>query len=159
MQTDMTPRRVFPGYVAWKALAIGTLIAVCSTSDARNAPHVVRNVVIVTLDTTRADLFSAYGGRQVETPALDRLARDGVVFEQATSTAPLTLPAHCSLFTGLFPPHHGVRDNVDPPLGDSYTTVGEVLRENSVRSAAFVGSMVVGARRGLAQGFDTYSDG
>ncbi len=58
------------------------------------------------------------------------------MFEQAMSTAPLTLPAHCSLFTGLFPPHHGVRDNVDPPLAESYTTVAEVLRENSVRSAS-----------------------
>ena len=155
----MTPRRVFPAHVAWKALAIATVIAVCWTSGARNASPVVRNVVIVTLDTTRADLLSAYGGTQVETPALDRLAREGVVFEQAMSTAPLTLPAHCSLFTGLFPSHHGVRDNVDPPLGDSYTTVAEVLRDNAVRSGAFVGSAVVGARRGLAQGFDTYSDG
>ncbi|MGH9200602.1 MAG: alkaline phosphatase family protein, partial [Vicinamibacterales bacterium] len=61
-------------------------------------------VVLITLDTTRADRLSAYGLMDVSMPHLDRLAREGVVFDQATSVAPLTLPAHCSLFTGLFPP-------------------------------------------------------
>jgi arylsulfatase A-like enzyme len=129
------------------------------TSNAWSASHMPRSVVIVTLDTTRADALAAYGGTNVETPALDRLAHEGVVFEQATSPVPLTLPAHCSLFTGLFPPHHGVRDNVDPPLGDTQVTLAETLRGHGIRSAAFVGSAVVAARRGLAQGFDTYSDG
>ena len=69
------------------------------------------NLVVITLDTTRADHVGAYGSRDVETPALDRLAREGVLFEQAMTTAPLTLPAHASIFTGRFPPEHGVRDN------------------------------------------------
>ena len=60
-------------------------------------------VVIITLDTTRADRLSAYGFMDAAMPHLDRLAREGIVFDQATSPAPLTLPAHCSLFTGLFP--------------------------------------------------------
>ena len=147
------------GYRFWLTFGLSGIITLLWASDARNPSHVVRNVLIVTLDTTRADVLSAYATDQVETPALDRLSREGTVFEQATSTVPLTLPAHCSLFTGLLPPHHGVRDNVDPPLGDAYTTLAEVLRGNGARTAAFVGSAVVDARRGLAQGFDLYSDG
>ncbi|MDP9323467.1 MAG: sulfatase-like hydrolase/transferase, partial [Acidobacteriota bacterium] len=69
------------------------------------------NLIVVTLDTTRADRIGAYGAHDVETPAVDRLASEGVLFEQAVSVAPLTLPAHSSIFTGKFPPEHGVRDN------------------------------------------------
>jgi arylsulfatase A-like enzyme len=147
------------GYRFWLTFGLSGIIPLLWASDPRDPSHVVRNVVIVTLDTTRADVLSPYATDQVETPALDRLSREGTVFEQATTTVPLTLPAHCSLFTGLLPPHHRVRDNVDPPLGDAYTTLAEVLRGNGVRTAAFVGSAVVDARRGLAQGFDLYSDG
>jgi choline-sulfatase len=80
------------------------------------------NVVIVTLDTTRADRLSPYGLMDVSMPALDRLAREGVVFDQATSVAPLTLPAHTSLFTGLLPPNTRVHDNADRPLDNRFTT-------------------------------------
>ena len=114
-------------------------------------------VVIITLDTTRADRLSAYGFMDAAMPHLDRLAREGVVFDQATSPAPLTLPAHCSLFTGLFPPAHGVRDNADRPLSSEHTTLAEILRAQGFRTGAFVGSVVLDADRGLAQGFDTYS--
>ena len=69
------------------------------------------NLVVITLDTTRADRIGAYGYRDIETPAIDRLAPRGVLFEQTMATAPLTLPAHCSIFTGRYPPEHGVRDN------------------------------------------------
>jgi arylsulfatase A-like enzyme len=117
----------------------------------------IRNVIIVTLDTTRADYLPAYGFANLEAPALDRLAREGTVFEQATTSAPLTLPAHCTIFTGLFPPHHRVRDNADRPLADNQTTLAEVLRARGMRTAAFVGSIVVGENRGLSQGFDHYS--
>jgi len=117
----------------------------------------IENVLIVTLDTTRADYLWAYGSAYVETPALDRLAREGIVFEQATTSAPLTLPAHCTLFTGLLPPHHHVRDNADRALADTQTTLAEALRTRGMRTAAFVGSIVVGQDRGLTQGFDTYS--
>ncbi|HYU44056.1 MAG TPA: sulfatase-like hydrolase/transferase, partial [Vicinamibacteria bacterium] len=69
-------------------------------------------VVLVSIDTLRADHLAAYGYRAGRTPHLDALARDGVVFEDVYSHCPLTLPAHASLFTGLLPPHHGVRDNL-----------------------------------------------
>src|SRR4029453_4206896 len=124
----MDPHRFIARPRVCMVLALSALLPLYYwTSNAWSASHMPRSVVIVTLDTTRADALAAYGGTNVETPALDRLAHEGVVFEQATSPVPLTLPAHCSLFTGLFPPHHGVRANVDPPLGDSYTTVAEVL--------------------------------
>ncbi len=114
------------------------------------------NVVIVTLDTTRADRLSVYGFMDASMPALDRLAREGVVFDQATSVAPLTLPAHASLFTGLLPPAHGVRDNGDPALAATHTTLAEALSAQGFRTGAFVAASVLEADRGLAQGFGTY---
>ena len=119
-------------------------------------PPAPRGMVIITLDTTRADYLPVYGFMDAEMPHLDRLAREGVVFDQATSVAPLTLPAHCSLFTGLFPPRHGVRDNGDRPLSPQHTTLAETVRAHGFSTGAFVGSVVLDADRGLAQGFDTY---
>ena len=119
-------------------------------------PPAPRGMVIITLDTTRADYLPVYGFMDAAMPHLDRLAREGVVFDQATSVAPLTLPAHCSLFTGLFPPRHGVRDNGDRPLSPQHTTLAETVRAHGFSTGAFVGSVVLDADRGLAQGFDTY---
>src|SRR5574338_1529248 len=96
------------------------------------------NLLIVTLDTTRADRLSVYGFMDATMPALERLAREGVVFDQATTVAPLTLPAHCSLFTGLLPPRHGVRDNADPALSPQATTLAETLQARGYRTGAFV---------------------
>ena len=92
----------------------------------------------------------------VALPHLDRLAREGVVFDQATSVAPLTLPAHASLFTGLLPPAHGVRDNAGAPLASDAVTLAEILGAAGFRTAAFVGSDVLHPDRGLNQGFDRY---
>jgi arylsulfatase A-like enzyme len=89
-------------------------------------------------------------------PHLERLAREGVVFDQATTVAPLTLPAHTSLFTGLVPPNHGVRDNADVPLASAHTTLAEALRAKGFRTGAFVGSIVLDPARGLKQGFEEY---
>jgi arylsulfatase A-like enzyme len=113
-------------------------------------------VVVITLDTTRADRLSPYGFMNVSLPHLERLAREGVLFDQATSVAPLTLPAHTSLFTGLLPPNHGVRDNADPPLEETQTTLAETLLAHGFRTAAFVGSAVLDPDRGLKQGFEQY---
>jgi choline-sulfatase len=119
-------------------------------------PAAPTGVVIVTLDTTRVDRLSPYGFMNVSLPHLERLAREGVIFDQATSVAPLTLPAHTSLFTGLVPPRHGVRDNADPPLADAHTTLAEVLQARGFRTGGFVGSVVLDPDRGLNQGFETY---
>ena len=127
----------------------------CLVDVRRTAPA---NVVIITLDTTRADRLSPYGFMNVSLPHLERLAREGVVFDQAASVAPLTLPAHASLFTGWLPPRHGVRDNADAALADTHTTLAEVLKTGGFRTGAFVGAVVLDADRGLSQGFDEYGD-
>ncbi len=116
------------------------------------------NVVVVTLDTTRADRLGCYGFTSIETPHLDALARDGIVFENATSTAPLTFPSHSSIFTGLIPPHHGARDNGGFFLDDARTTLAERLKAAGYATGAFIGAWVLESRWGLAQGFDEYSD-
>jgi arylsulfatase A-like enzyme len=112
--------------------------------------------IVITLDTTRADRLSTYGFNDVSLPHLERLAREGVVFDQATTVAPLTLPAHTSLFTGLLPPNHGVRDNADTALDHAHTTLAEVLRARGFHTGAFVGSIVLDPTRGLQQGFEQY---
>jgi arylsulfatase A-like enzyme/tetratricopeptide (TPR) repeat protein len=116
------------------------------------------NLVVITLDTTRADHLGAYGSKDVETPAIDRLAQDGVLFEQAMTTAPLTLPAHASILTGRFPPEHGVRDNGGFFLGPEQTTLAEMLAPLGVKTGGFVAAYVLDGKWGIGQGFETYVD-
>ncbi|HEX9189425.1 MAG TPA: sulfatase-like hydrolase/transferase [Vicinamibacteria bacterium] len=123
----------------------------------RPAPTDV-NVVVVTLDTLRADRLGCYGFARVETPHIDALAAEGVLFEQATSTVPLTLPSHASIFTGLIPPSHGVRDNGGFFVEEKTTTLAERLKEGGYATGAFVGAWVLDSRWGLGQGFDHYGD-
>jgi choline-sulfatase len=149
----MIRRRVFRSWCAGAALIGG--LAGCTRNSAVAPPA---NVLIVTLDTTRADRLSAYGFQSASMPAFERLAREGIVFRQATTVAPLTLPAHSSLLTGLYPPHHGVRDNASPPLDPAHRTLAEILQSRGFRTAAFVATSVLAADRGLARGFDQYRD-
>jgi arylsulfatase A-like enzyme len=143
--------RRFVGLLAIALVLSGALAWHAAVRSARPA-----NVVIITLDTTRADRLSPYGLMDAPMPALDALAGDGVVFDQATTVAPLTLPAHTSLFTGLFPPAHGVRDNASAPLDERFATLAGILQRRGFRTGAFIGSMVLGPERGLARGFDRY---
>lgn len=115
------------------------------------------NVLLVTLDTTRADRLGAYGYTAARTPALDRLAAEGVLFERAVSAAPTTLPAHASLMTGRNPMAHGVRNN-GVPLDNGVPTLAGAFREAGYRTAAFVSAFVLDQRFGLARGFDLYDD-
>ncbi|MEO1083369.1 MAG: sulfatase-like hydrolase/transferase, partial [Acidobacteriota bacterium] len=110
------------------------------------------------MDTTRTDRLQPYGADDVATPTLLRLAREGVVFEEAMSVAPITLVAHTSLLTGLYPPRHGVRNNGIHFVDDELETLAETLGEHGYRSAAFVSASVLEARYGLDQGFDAYDD-
>ncbi|HVS17130.1 MAG TPA: sulfatase-like hydrolase/transferase, partial [Planctomycetota bacterium] len=111
----------------------------------------------MTLDTTRADALGCYGGSPEVTPHLDRLARESVRFDQARSVAPLTLPAHASMFTGLYPPRHGVHDNGVAVLGESYTTLAERARERGAATAAVVAANVLDRAFGLEQGFEHWT--
>ena len=116
------------------------------------------SLLLITLDTTRADRIGAYGFADIETPHLDRLAAEGVLFEQAQAVAPLTLPAHSSIFTGEFPPAHGVRDNGGFYLADEHVVLAEILRDEGFRTGGFVGAFVLDAKWGISQGFDHYFD-
>jgi arylsulfatase A-like enzyme/tetratricopeptide (TPR) repeat protein len=121
-------------------------------------PRAAQNVLLVTIDTLRADRLGAYGYAGARTPNLDRLAGQGVLFEDVTVQVPLTLPSHASLFTGLVPPAHGVRDNTYFRLDEQRETLAEMLRARGYETAAFVGAFVLDRSFGLAQGFDLYDD-
>ena len=116
------------------------------------------NLLVVTLDTTRADRLGAYGGTQIRTPVFDRLAREGVLFEQTEAVAPLTLPAHVSIFTGRFPPEHGVRDNGGFFVSPKEVTLATVLKQAGFQTGAVVAAYVLDGKWGLNRGFDTYVD-
>jgi arylsulfatase A-like enzyme/Tfp pilus assembly protein PilF len=116
------------------------------------------NVLIITLDTTRADRIGCYGYGKARTPNLDRLAQEGVKFENAYCQVPLTLPSHCSIFTGTYPLFHGVRNNGSYKLSDKIETLAEVLRSRGWKTSAFVASFSLDSRFGLDQGFEVYDD-
>jgi choline-sulfatase len=117
-----------------------------------------QSVLLVTIDTLRADRVGAYGDAEARTPQLDALATRGLVFTQAHTPVPLTLPAHASLLTGLIPPAHGVRGNGAFVLSGSTPTLAEALRARGLRTAAFIGGFPLSRRFGLARGFDHYDD-
>jgi len=117
-----------------------------------------RNLLLVSIDTLRADHLGCYGYAGAQTPRLDALARSGLRFARATTVVPLTLPAHASLMTGTFPAWHGVRDNGGFYVGDDQNTLAETLRAKGYRTGGFVSSFVLDSRWGIAQGFDTYFD-
>jgi arylsulfatase A-like enzyme/predicted Zn-dependent protease len=133
-------------------LTATSALAACGGSS--STPH----VLIVTLDTLRADRVGAYGYSNARTPVIDALAARGTRFASATTTVPLTLPAHSSLFSGAFPGGHGVRDNTGFYVDDRVTTLAEVLKARGYRTGGFVGAFVLDGRWGIAQGFDEYFD-
>ncbi len=116
------------------------------------------NVLLITLDTTRADHLGCYGYEAAITPAIDSLAKNGVLFERAYTCVPLTLPAHATMMTGLQPPEHGLRINGANSLSPSATTLAELLKDQGYMNGAFVSSWVLNGKFGLNQGFDRYED-
>jgi arylsulfatase A-like enzyme/tetratricopeptide (TPR) repeat protein len=116
------------------------------------------NLLLITLDTTRADHIGCYGYPRIETPHIDGLAAEGILFQNATSQTPLTLPSHSSIFTGTYPSWHGVRDNGGFYLEDDQETLAEVVRQAGWATSAFIGAFVLDSRWGVDQGFDYYYD-
>jgi arylsulfatase A-like enzyme len=110
--------------------------------------------VLVTIDTLRADRLGCYGAKDVETPNLDRIAREGAIATRATAHVPLTRPSHTSLFTGMFPTRHGIRDNITPARLPDVPTLASVAKASGFRTAAFVSSVVLAGGGGLERGFD-----
>ncbi len=144
-------RRLAAAAIAMAALLPAARCGSCS-------PGGGRSLILVTLDTTRADRIGAYGGRAVPTPNLDRVASEGVLFETAVSPVPLTLPSHCSILTGLYPAAHGVRHNGLYRLPGQVVTLAARLRDAGYATAAFVGAFVLNRGFGTEQGFETYDD-
>ena len=116
------------------------------------------NVLLITVDTLRADRLGCYGYDRAETPNIDGLAEKGVLFENAVSPIPSTLPSHSSIMTGLYPHQHGVRDNAVYYLPDEAETLGEVFSNEGYETAAFVSAFVLNSRFGIDQGFGLFDE-
>jgi arylsulfatase A-like enzyme len=116
------------------------------------------DVLLVTIDTLRADHLGCYGDKGAATPVIDALARRGVRFAEAIAPVPLTLPSHASILTGVTPLVHGVRDNAGFVLGSARPTLAEAFRDARYLTAAFVSGFPVHRRFGLARGFGAYDD-
>ena len=116
------------------------------------------SVLLITLDTTRADRLGPYGYAEADTPIYDQLAAEGMLFESAYSSCPLTIPSHSTILTGLLPPTHGVRDNGDFVLGDDQVLLSERLEAEGWTTAAFTSAFPTQKRWGFGQGFDIYHD-
>ncbi len=117
-----------------------------------------RNLLVVTLDTLRADRVGSYGYAAARTPRLDALAARGLRFARAATVVPLTLPAHSSLMTGTFPARHAVLDNGGYYLDQEHETLAEVLKPRGFRTGGFISAFVLDSRWGIEQGFDRYFD-
>lgn len=115
------------------------------------------NIVLISLDTARADFFGCYGNSAVATPAMDELASQGVLFENFYTNINATLPAHSSIMTGLYPTHHGVARN-SMRLPASNITLAEFLAAKNYKTAAFIGSFILSSTFGFHQGFETFDE-
>lgn len=143
------------------SMFFNVVLAAMSMAFSSSSPEAMKsapNLLLVSIDTLRADRLGCYGYKKVQTPHIDRLAMEGVRFATAVSPVPLTLPSHCTILTGTYPPYHGVRDNVGYKLAESRTTLAEILKKQGYRTAAFIAAFVLNAKFGLHQGFDLYDD-
>lgn len=116
------------------------------------------NILLITIDTIRFDRLSCYGYNKKITPNIDALAEEGIIFKNAFSQVPLTLPSHTSILTGLLPHHHGVRNNGYYVFDKTAPTLANLLKKNDYTTAAFVSSYVLNKKFGLDYGFDYYND-
>lgn len=144
------------------AWPLALLVAACSGGprgdDTRAASAAGAPVILISIDTLRADHLPSYGYRQVATPSIDALAAESILFENAYAHCPLTLPSHVSLLTGLLPPENGVRNNIGYRLDARHTTLAGLLKARGYATGAAVSSYVLRRTTGLDAGFDSYSD-
>ncbi len=139
--------------LAWLALGLALSLGACKQAEPKP-----RHLLLVTIDTLRADAVGAYGKSPSPTPNLDRLAKEGTLFRRVQSHVPLTLPSHATLFTGKLPFENGVRNNGTYALPEKAQTLAETLSEQGFATGAGVASFVLARKFGLAQGFATYDD-
>ncbi len=139
------------------ALALVATVS-CARQEPLRAGSRKLNVLVITLDTIRADRLGAYGNPEVRTGYVDGLAARGVVFDSCVAPTPLTLPSHTSIFTGTYPIFNGVRDNGNYVVPGELTTMAELFSEAGYQTGGFVGAFVLSSRWGLNQGFATYTE-
>ena len=139
----------------WTALPLAIVLVGGCGGDSRRSTELPRSVLVITMDTTRADHLGVYGYSAPTTPNVDALAARGVLFERTYAPMAQTLPSHATLFTGVGPRVHGALAN-HYSLADGIPTLAERLRERGFRTAAFFGASVLDASSGLARGFDIY---
>jgi len=118
----------------------------------------IKNVIFITLDTVRSDYLSCYRKGNADTPNMDYLAQEGVLFEKCISQTPLTLPEHVTILSGTYPLHHGVRDNGGFQVPEKLELISEVFQKKGYATSAFIGAYVLHSKWGIDQGFDNYSD-
>jgi choline-sulfatase len=139
------------------AVALAALAASCARAPV--APSsTARHLVLVTIDTLRADHVGVYGNPDVATPHLDGIARAGAMAPEAMAHVPLTRPSHVTLLTGRLPPATGIRDNISPAVVPALPLLASLLKGAGFATAAFVSSVVLASQSGLDRGFDVYSD-
>ncbi|MBU0678192.1 MAG: sulfatase-like hydrolase/transferase [Verrucomicrobia bacterium] len=146
--------------VVWFALCVAGLIfsALLLVVHLHHASSAGTNVLLITLDTTRADRIGCYGYTNAVTPNLDALAFRGTSFEKAYTCVPITLPAHATMLTGLYPPEHGLRVNGRKRLGDDVPLLQDILKDNGYETAAFIACSILSSSYGLERGFDVYDE-
>ncbi len=125
---------------------------------AMESPPEIRRVLVISIDTCRADHFGCYGYSRDTSPNIDRLAGESLLFRHAIAPVPLTLPSHCSMLTGRTPLQHHVHDNENYRLADSQVTLAETLKREGFKTGAIIGAFPLDSQFGLDQGFDTYDD-
>lgn len=138
--------------------AIGVLWVVSGEAPNPAPASQSPSVLLITVDTVRADHVGCYGDAHVETPAMDGLAAAGVRFENAYAQAPITLPSHAVILTGTYPMFNSVRDFTSPGLPVNIPTLAEMLHRKGYRTAAFISSYALNSMWGLNRGFDVYDD-
>ena len=122
------------------------------------AAREIRNVILISIDTCRADYLSCYGYERPTTPNIDAVAAQGILFENVVTPVPITLPAHSSMLTGTIPPYHGVHRNIGYQLAESDLTLAEILGQNGFTTGAVISAFVLDSLFGIDQGFTTYND-
>jgi len=133
-------------------------VSACNAYPSPGTDKQKLNVLLITIDTLRADWLSCYGSKHLNTPNIDSLSEKGVLFSRAFANTSTTLPSHANILLGTTPPYHGVHDNINFVVRDEFLTLAEHLKDHDYSNGAFIGAFPLHSKFGLNQGFDTYDD-
>ena len=159
MKYFSTSKYIFtPSLIFFFLLIIFFLSTTYTYSPGGTIPKEKWNVLLITIDTLRADWLSCYGSEHLDTPNIDSLAERGVLFSRAFANTSTTLPSHANILLGVTPPYHGVHDNINFVVREGFLSLAEYLKDHDYSNGAFIGAFPLHAKFGLNQGFDTYDD-